>query len=60
MYVGETERSLMKNEHQVDIIKDGPSLLYKHFGVADMRVQILEKMYQSSESPVNTRLYQRL
>ena len=44
------------------IIKYGQSLLYKHFrlpghSVADMRVQILEKVYQSSENPINARLH---
>ena len=67
MYVGETGRSLRSriNGHRAGIIEDGQSLLYKHFrlpghSVADMRVQILEKIYHSSESPVNTRLHQRL
>ena len=61
MYVGETGRSLRSriNGHRVGIIKDGQSLLYKHFrlpghSVADMKVQILEKIYHSSENPVNT------
>ena len=40
------------------------SLLYKHFrlpghSVADMKVQILEKIYHSSENPVNIRLHRR-
>ena len=67
MYVGETGRSLLSriNGHRADIIKDGQSLLYKHFrlpghSVADMKIQIFEKIYHSSESLVNTRLHQRL
>ena len=47
------------------IIKDGQSLLYKHFrlpghSVADMKVQILEKIYHSSENTVNTRRLREL
>ena len=67
MYVGETGRSLRSriNGHQAGIIKDGQSLLYKRFrlpghSVADMEVQILEKIYHSSENQVNTRLHRRL
>ena len=67
MYVGETGRSLLSriNGHRAGIIKDGQSLLYKHFrlnghSVADMKVQILEKIYHSSENPVNNRLHRRL
>ena len=67
MYVGETWRSLRSriNGHRAGIIKDGQSLLYKHFcvpgrSVADMKVRILEKIYHSSENPVNTRLHRRL
>ena len=67
MYVGETGRSLRTviNGHRAGIIKDGQSLLYKHFRlaghlVADMKVQILEKIYHSSENPVNIRLHRRL
>ena len=67
MYVGETGRSLWSriNRHRAGIIKDGQSLLYKHFrlpghSVSDMRVQILEKIYHSSENPANTRLHQSL
>ena len=67
MYVGETGRSLRSriNGHRAGIIKDGQSLLYKHFrlpghSVADMEVQILEKIYHSSENPVNIRLHRRL
>ena len=63
MYVGETGRSLRSriNGHRAGIIKDGQSLLYKHFrlaghSVADMKVQILEKIHHSSENPVNIRL----
>ena len=63
-FVGETWRSLWSrvNGHRAGIIKDGQSLLYKHFrlpghSVADTKVQILEKIYHSSESPVNTRLH---
>ena len=53
------------NGHRAGIIKDGHSLLYKHFrlpghSVADMKVQILEKIYHSSENPVNIRLHRRL
>ena len=41
------------NGHRAGIIKDGQSLLCKHFrlsghSVADMKVQILEKIYHSS------------
>ena len=60
MYVGETGRSLRSriNGHRAGIIKDGQSLLYKHFrlpghSVADMKLQILEKIYHSSGNPVN-------
>ena len=67
MYIGETGRSLWSriNGHSAGIIKDGQSLLYKHFrlpghSVADMKFQILEKIYHSSENPVNTRLHRRL
>ena len=67
MYVGETGRSLRSriNGHRAGIIKDGQSLLCKHFrlaghSVADMKVQILEKIYHSSENPVNIRLHRRL
>ena len=67
MYVRETGRSLWSriNGHRAGIIKDGQSLLYKHFrlpghSVADMKVQTLEKIYHSSENPVNTRLHRRL
>ena len=67
MYVGETGRSLRSriNGHRAGIIKDGQSLLYKHFrlaghSVADMKVQILEKIYHSLENPVNIRLHRRL
>ena len=66
-YVGETGRRLRSriNGHRAGIIKDGQSLLYKHFSlpghsVADMKVQILGKIYHTSENPVNTRLYRRL
>ena len=67
MYVGKTGKSLRSriNGHRAGIIKDGQSLLYKHFhlaghSVADMKVQILEKIYHSSENPVNIRLHRRL
>ena len=67
MYVGETGRSLRSriNGHRAGIIKDGQSLLYKHFrlpghSVDDMQVQILEKIYHSSENPVNIRLHRRI
>ena len=53
------------NWHRAGIIKYGQSLLYKHFrlpghSVADMKVQILEKIYHSKENPVNIRLHRRL
>ena len=53
------------NGHLADIIKNGQSPPYKHFrlpghSVADMKVQILEKIYYSSENPVNNRLHRRL
>ena len=60
------EKSAVKNKwHRTGIIKDGQSLLYKHFrlpghSIADTRIQILEKIYHFSGSPVNTRLHQRL
>ena len=64
MYVGETGRSLQSriNGHRAGIIKDGQRLLYKHFrlpghSVADMKVQILEKIYHSLENPVNIGLH---
>ena len=67
MYIGEIERNLQSriNGHRAGIIKYSQGLLYKHFrlhghSVADMRVQILEKIYHSSENPVNTRLRRRL
>ena len=67
MHVSETGRSLRSriNGHRAGIIKDGQSLLYKHFRLpghsgADMKVQILEKIYHSSENSVNIRLHRRL
>ena len=65
MYVGETGRSPLSriNGHRAGIIKDGQSLLYEHFrlpvcpSVADMKVQILEKIYHSSENPINILLH---
>ena len=67
MYVGETGRSLRSriNGHRAGIIKDVQSLLYKHFrlpghSVVDMKVQILENIYRSSENPVNIELHRRL
>ena len=67
MYVGETGKSPPSrvNEHRAGNVKGGQSLLYKHFrlpghSVADMKVQILEKIYHSSENPANTRLHRRL
>ena len=44
------------NGHRSSIKKGGQSLLHRHFhqpnhSVDDMRVQILEKIYRSSESP---------
>ena len=67
LIVGETGRRLRSriNGHRAGIIKDGQSLLYKHFrlpgySVADMKVQILKKIYHSSENPVNTRLHRKL
>ena len=66
MYVGETGRSLRSriNGYRAGI-KDGQSLLYKHFrlpghSVADIKVQILEKIYHSSENAVDFRLHRRL
>ena len=51
----------MINGHRAD----GQSLLYKHFrlpghSVADMKVQILAKIYHSLENPVSARLHRRL
>ena len=67
MYVGETGGSLQSriNGHRAGIIKDDQSLLYKNVrlpghSVTDMMVQILEKIYHSSQSPVNARLHRRL
>ena len=67
MYVGETGRSLQStiNGHRAGISKDGQSLLYEHFrlpghSIADIKVQILEKVYHSSENPVNIRLHRRI
>ena len=67
MYVGETGRNLQSriNGHRAGIIKDSQSLLYEHsrlpgHSVADMKIQTIEKIYQSSENPVNTRLHWRL
>ena len=67
MYVGETGRSLRSriNGHRTGIIKDGQSLLYKHFrlhghSVANIKIQILGKIHHSSENPVNIRLHRRL
>ena len=58
VYVGETGGSLRSrmNGHRSAIKKGGQSLLHKHFhqpdhSVDDMRVQILEKVYHSSENP---------
>ena len=58
VYVGETGRSLRSrmNGHRSAIKKGGQSLLHRHFhqpdhSADDMRVQILEKVYQSSENP---------
>ena len=58
VYVGETGRSLRSrmNGHRSAIEKRGQSLLHRHFhqpdhSVDDMRVQILEKVYHSSENP---------
>ena len=64
IYVGETVRSLLSG-NRAGIIKDGQSQLYKHFrlpghSVADMKVQILEKIYHSSENPLNIQLHRRL
>ena len=47
------------------LLKMAKVCFYKHFrlpghSVADMKVQILEKIYHSSENPVNTRLHRRL
>ena len=54
VYVGETGSRM--NGHRSDIKKGGQSLLHRHFHqpdhfVDDMRVQILEKVYCSSENP---------
>ena len=58
VYVGETGRSLRSrmNGHRSAIKKGGQSLLHRHFhqpdhSVDDMRVQILEMVYHSSENP---------
>ena len=58
VYVGETGRSLRSrmNGHRSAIKKGGQSLLHRHVhqpdhSVDDMRVQILEKVYHSSENP---------
>ena len=58
VYVGETGRSLRSrmNGHRSVIRKGGQSLLHRHFhqpdhSEDDMRVQILEKVYHSSENP---------
>ena len=58
VYVGETGRSSRSrmNGHRSAIKKGGQSLLHRHFHqpdhpVDDMRVQILEKVYHSSENP---------
>ena len=58
VYVDETGRSLRSrmNGHRSAIKKEGQSLLHRHFhqpdySVDDMRVQILEKIYHSSENP---------
>ena len=57
VYVGETGRSLRStiNGHRSAIKKEGPSLLHRHFhqldhSVDDMGVQILEKVYHSSDN----------
>ena len=59
VYVGETGRSLRSrmNGHRSAIKKGGQSLLHRHFhqadhSVDDRRVQILEKVYHSSENPI--------
>ena len=57
--MGETGRSLRSrmNGHRSAIKKGGQSLLHRHFhqpadhSVDDMRVQIFEKVYHSSENP---------
>ena len=58
VYVGETGRSLRSrmNGHRSAIKKGGQSLLHRHshqpdYPVDDMRVQILENVYNSSENP---------
>ena len=55
----ETGRSLRSrmNDHRLAIKKEGQSFLHRHFhqpnhSVDDMKVQILEKVYQSSENPI--------
>ena len=57
-YVGETGRSLRSgmNGNRSAIKKGGQSLLHRHFHHPDyfvdaMRVQVLEKVYHSSENP---------
>ena len=64
MYVGETGRSLWSRitGHQAGIIKDGQSLLFKHFclpghSVVDMKFQIFEKIYHFSENPASSKTY---
>ena len=66
VYVGETGRSLRSrmNGHRSAIKKGGQSLLHRHFhqpdhSVDDMRVQILEKVYHSSENPTLLTLLRR-
>ena len=63
MYVDETGRSLRSgiNGHRAGIIKDGQSLIYKHFclpghSVADMKVQILEKIYHSNNHSTSSEI----
>ena len=66
LYVGETGRSLRSrmNDHRQAIKKGGQSLLHRHFhqpdhSVDNMRVQILEKVYHSSENPTLLTSYRR-
>ena len=64
VYVGETGRSLRSrmNGHRSAIEKGGQTLPHRHFhqpghSVDDMRVQILEKVCNSSENPTLLTLF---
>ena len=59
----DTAFSFCEKERCPKCCMNGQSLLYKHLpchSVADMKVQILENIYHSSENLVNIRLHQRL